>query len=111
MDDPHVVAMTGVYTADDIKGAIANCDLVIGSRFHALIAALSQGIPAAALGWSHKYAELLQSFGLQRFVVSHEQLGEADVGCIIEELMGNREALRLQIVDRLPEIQRQVDAT
>lgn len=109
--DDGVFAMTGRYTAEEIKGAIANFDLLIGSRFHALIAALSQGIPVAALGWSHKYAELLGSFGLERFVVPHEQLADVGIRDLIRELLTGRESLKAQVAGCLPAIQRQVDAT
>ena len=50
--------------ASTVKSIIGNCNLVISSRYHALIAALSQTVPAAALGWSHKYEELLNDLDL-----------------------------------------------
>ncbi len=51
-------------SASEVKSIIGNCDLVISSRYHALIAALSQTVPAAALGWSHKYDELLNDLNM-----------------------------------------------
>jgi len=59
-----------VIAAAEIKSLIANCDLLISSRYHAIIAALSQGIPAAAIGWSHKYDELLAEVGLSSNLIS-----------------------------------------
>lgn len=40
---------------------------VIGSRYHAILAALSGGVPVTAIGWSHKYQDTLNEFGLGRF--------------------------------------------
>jgi len=47
-----------------IKGIIGCCAGLVGSRFHALVSALSQGIPVFAVGWSHKYEMLLNDYGI-----------------------------------------------
>ena len=52
-----------------LKNSLTQCRLVIGSRFHALLGALSQGVPAIGFGWSHKYQELFNDFGCPEMVV------------------------------------------
>lgn len=60
----------------EIKYVISKCHLVVSSRFHGLVSALSQGVPAVATGWSHKYKELMKDYGV-------EDLMAKDFGSII----------------------------
>lgn len=49
------------------KAVIGAAELIVSSRFHGLVSALSAGVPALACGWSHKYQELMGDYGCPQF--------------------------------------------
>jgi polysaccharide pyruvyl transferase WcaK-like protein len=62
-----------VLESDDpreLKAVLGHATLVIGSRFHALVGSLSQGVPCIGVGWSHKYAELFKDFDVAHLLVT-----------------------------------------
>lgn len=59
-----------VESAIETKAVVASAGLVISSRFHGLVSALSSGVPSLACGWSHKYAELMKDYGCPENIVS-----------------------------------------
>lgn len=63
------------YNAEEIKGIIGRCNLFIGARFHAAIAALSQGIPTVSFPYYHKFA-LMSELGQDKYICQSYTLEE-----------------------------------
>lgn len=90
--------------AHQFKSIIGNSYMAIGSRFHFLIAAISSGVPATALGWSHKYHELFREFDLEEYVLRYEDMNEKNVSDMICKLFDNIKQVKKQINDQLPDV-------
>ncbi|MEE2001476.1 polysaccharide pyruvyl transferase family protein [Alkalimonas sp. MEB108] len=52
-----------------VKAYIGGASLVVSSRFHGAINALSQGVPCIATSWSHKYRQMMQDFGMEDYCI------------------------------------------
>ncbi len=57
------------HDARMLKTALGQADMVLASRFHALVSALSLGVASVATSWSFKYQELLSDFGIDDHLV------------------------------------------
>ena len=98
-----------------IKGIIGLCDFFIGSRMHACIAALSQGIPTVGVAYSRKFAGVFESVGFGNMVSDARSV---DMQTAIEDicmhfhnreqlsttLKTNIEAAKKQLVDTFDKI-------
>jgi colanic acid/amylovoran biosynthesis protein len=53
----------------ELKALISGAQLAIVSRYHALVAALSTGVPVVTVGWNDKYQDLLDFYKSAQFAV------------------------------------------
>ncbi len=91
------------YDAKTIKSIIGNFGMSISSRYHALIAALSQGVPSAAIGWSHKYEALMESVGLETCMLPDEEDDPAYKE-VLNELITKKDYFQNRIREHLPNL-------
>lgn len=107
--EENIGAVTTWESSCNLKSLIGQLDLLIGSRFHSIVAALSSRVPCVVLGWSHKYDELMGMVGLERYVIRHEELEQEKILAVIEEAWTQRQDLSKQLSHRLPAIEKSVD--
>ncbi|MFA9478211.1 polysaccharide pyruvyl transferase family protein [Phycisphaerales bacterium AB-hyl4] len=65
----RLAVLTGIGEADQVKWVIGQLDWFCGTRMHSTIAALSSGVPAAALSYSDKTLGVFESCNLGSAVV------------------------------------------
>ena len=88
----------------ELRALIAGCEVLVTSRFHAMISALATSTPVLVVGWSHKYREVLDEVGLQGCEVDWRA---ADAGLIVErtvDLLDRRDEVSAQISAALPAV-------
>jgi len=88
-----------------LRALISECSILIASRFHAIISAMATGTPTVVIGWSHKYAEVLEQFGVSDFVIPYNKLSVSLLQQKINEILSNRNAISGNILKELHAIQ------
>lgn len=86
-----------------LRAVIGACDLFVASRFHAMVSALAEGVPVLVTGWSHKYAEVLEMFELERWVLGHEELSIEGMWEAFQRLSAQEDQIREKIARHLPD--------
>lgn len=95
--------LTNLVTETDplfLKGILGNCALVVASRYHALVSALSQGVPCLGTGWSHKYQMLFEDHGCAENLLSVNESQE-EVSRKFDRILS--EPNRSELIERLRE--------
>ena len=77
-----------------IKGVIGACDVFLGSRFHACVAALSQGIVTLGIGYSKKFAEGFAAFDAEELVIDARVTDADGAIATVHRVIGDRDAYR-----------------
>ena len=91
-----------IYTTEETKSVIGQCDFYVSGRMHAGVAALSQGVPTVLVAYGHKHR------GIARLVGQEENVfrgGSAeDLRALVQEAWERREASAAQIRQNLPKV-------
>ncbi len=88
--------------SQELRALIGRCDVFVASRFHAMVSSLAMGVPTLVLGWSHKYREVLDMFGLAEWAVPHEDVTIDLFVRRLDDLLAARADLRATIAEALP---------
>ena len=107
--DRVIMPSSEMSSARELKSLLKRCSLVVGSRYHCLVGALSLRVPVVAWGWSHKYQELLSAVGCDGFCVSNGEGDESVLKERVSEAWNNRAAIASSLGQSVPCIEREVE--
>ena len=104
----RVRLVTAEYDQHEIKWIIGQCDFFVGSRMHACIAALSQGVPCVGVGYSMKFAGVFDSVGMADWVVDARSRTQDEAFAQIVSLYRRRAGVRLELLKRADRARQQL---
>ncbi|MDP4120717.1 MAG: polysaccharide pyruvyl transferase family protein, partial [Bacillota bacterium] len=101
----RVVLILETYNAPQVKGVISQCELFIGARTHATIAAYSTTVPTLVLGYSVKAKGIARDlFGDEKGLVLpvNEIDDENTLISAFNDLYERKDQLKQTLIDVLP---------
>lgn len=100
----RVRALEGDYNEMEIKWVIAHMQWFCGTRMHSTIAALSSGVPCAAIAYSDKTLGVFASCGQQAQVFDPRELDTTDLVDCVYQSFQQRALLKAPLQQTLPEV-------
>lgn len=101
-------ALRGMLDQHQIKHLIGRCDFFVGSRMHACIAALSQGVPTVSLAYSNKFIGVMEPIGAAAIVADLRQQSQEEVMKVLAEAFGRRTDLRAALQQQMKVIKKTI---
>lgn len=92
--------------SQELRYLIGQCDLFVASRFHAMISSLAMGVPTLVIGWSHKYKEVLDMFGLADWAFGQDKLTQNYLRERFDVLDNDADTIRKKIAAALPGVKK-----
>jgi polysaccharide pyruvyl transferase WcaK-like protein len=96
----RVRLVTAPYDQHEFKWIIGQCDFFVGSRMHACIAALSQGVPCVGVAYSKKFAGVFASVGMEEWVVDGRSSEPDEAVSRVLSLYRQRDGVRRELLQR-----------
>ena len=95
-------------SSTQLKNEIAACEVVVASRYHTCVAALSSGTPVLVLGWHYKYQELLGLYSQSRWLINQDECDSKKLLDMFREFWKQREKNRQTILSQYHSVRSKV---
>ena len=103
--DIQVLGLDADLTAGELRHLVALSSVLVTSRFHAMISGLATSTPTVVVGWSHKYKEVLDDFGLSSLGLDSSALNNpSEIADIVARVLSTRDEMSQQISTALPAV-------
>lgn len=70
INDDRIVLIDEVLYSFVFEDVVSKMNFIIASRYHSIIHAYRENVPAIILGWSEKYDEVARSFGQSEYLIN-----------------------------------------
>ena len=103
--DAQVLGLDFDLTAGELRHLVAHSSVLVTSRFHAMISGLATSTPTVVVGWSHKYKEVLDDFGLSNLGLDSSALNKpSEIADIVSKVLTSKSEISQQITAALPAV-------
>lgn len=105
----NVDFVDAALSPEQLKAAYEQLDLLVATRMHSAIFALSRNVPALAIGYLYKSVGIMEMLGLERHALDIATIDAETLCAGFDALWSKREATRRHLAERIPAFQSTLD--
>ncbi len=94
-----IIPLVNEYTAEELKGIIGQCDLLVSTKKHGWVAGVTQCVPTIAIGTRYQFLGFMQMMGQEEWLC--EQMSTEEVLAKIEEAWIRKEEIKEELKAKL----------
>lgn len=77
-DNERVILLMQDFSCIEYNQLVQSFEFIVASRFHSIVHAFKNNVPAVAIGWANKYHDLMQQFQQEAYLVDVRQNNAAE---------------------------------
>lgn len=105
----NVDFVDAALSPEQLKAAYQRLNLLVATRMHSAIFALSRNVPALAIGYLYKSVGIMEMLGLERHALDIATIDAETLCAGFDALWSKREATRRHLAERIPAFQSTLD--
>lgn len=98
----RLILVSGALTPGEIKSAIAEIDLLIGTRLHAIILAACSNVPVIGIAYDEKIRAYLEELGLKRYLLEKDTWEVEAAAALASIALSESDRIRDLLRERIP---------
>jgi colanic acid/amylovoran biosynthesis protein len=111
MKNKNRTRIVKIERAEEFKSLLDKMDLVISSKMHPAVLALSGHVPTLCVAYDHKQTGLFESLEMNKCVIPLNELSSERLFSKICYVWNNKERIRAELETRVPSIQKSIRET
>jgi colanic acid/amylovoran biosynthesis protein len=86
----------------ELKAMYGELDMLVGTRFHSVIFALTAGVPCVGIAYEHKTRGIMRELGLEQWVIDIESVTADDLIPLVDRALDGADGYRAELAERMP---------
>lgn len=99
------VELSSPANVDELIEIIRSCDVLIGTRMHSMLLALSHHIPIVGIAWHGKINSLFEAIGMRHLLFNIEEFQHETIIKFVKRILNNKKQYEKVIKNRVSGIQ------
>lgn len=94
--------ITEALAYKQVKLSYKNADLIVGTRFHAMVFGLSYNVPGIAIEYEHKTRGIMRDLGLEEWVININEINSKKLINIFNKLINKKDFYYKYLSKKIP---------